>query len=557
MTDRPLLPLTRRDVLSSFGVGASAFLIGAPANSADLTRSADIARGTVFEDITGDGVHHSHARGLPGVMVSNGRDVTLSNADGAWMLPVSSGDSLFVIKPAHWTVVRRAGEFAGSYLHQPHGTSPHAGLKSPRVAATGPLPASIDFALRYTPEPSQFDALLVADTQAANLAELSYVRSELLQCIATTSAQFAIHHGDVMGDDLTLLPEHLSITAETGIPWYHCPGNHDMNLDSPTHAHAFDAWKQAMGGTHSAFQFAGATFFLLNNVEYYGHDAKPAKGRSYRGFIGQQQLDFVANVLRQTPSDHLIVVSMHIPLVSFDAPDSVSDTTTDRVALLRLLSGRKHTVSFSGHSHTTEHHYLGATDGFDSRDPHHHHVLTAACGSWWSGPRDARGIPISDSRDGTPKGIHVLSVDGNRYTTRLVTTLSAGSAPLRAMIADVSNQQTSDGLPQHQIVVDVFDGGPRTKVTCHSVELGMFASILERVAIADPHIVESFARHKSLSKPWVTPALSSHIWTMPLPAGIDARALEMTVHVENEFGAAYETRVTLAMPSRHGETLHI
>lgn len=557
MPDRPLLPLTRRDVLSSFGVGASAFLIRSRAANADLADQTEIARGIVFEDSAGDGVRRSHARGLSGVMVSNGRDVTLTNSDGAWALPVSSGDSVFVIKPAHWTIVPNPSGFAGSYLHQPFGTPLHVGLNTPRLAGTGLMPASIDFTLRYTPEPSQFEALLVADTQAANLAELSYVRSELLQCTATTSAQFAIHHGDVMGDDLTLLPEHLSITAETGIPWYHCPGNHDMNLDSPTHANAFDAWKQAMGGTHSAFQFAGATFILLNNVEYNGHGAKSANGRGYRGYIGQPQLDFVANVLRYTPSDHLIAVSMHIPLVSFDAPDSVSDTTADRAALLRLLSGHKHTVSFSGHSHTTEHHYLGATDGFDSSEPHHHHVLTAACGSWWSGPKDARGIPVSDSRDGTPKGVHVLSVDGNRYTTRLITSPCAGPAPLRAMIDDVSRQQTSDGLPQRRIVVDVFDGGPRTKVTCHSADLGISAWMLERVAIADPHIVESFARHKSLSKPWVAPSISSHIWTMPLPAGFEARALEITVHVENEFGAAYETQVTLAMPIRHSETLHI
>jgi hypothetical protein len=40
----------------------------------------------------------------------------------------------------------------------------------------------------------------------------------------------------------------------------------------------------------------------------------------------------------------------------------------DRAEFLALLSGRK-TVSFSGHTHTTEHHYFGATGGFMGSTP--------------------------------------------------------------------------------------------------------------------------------------------------------------------------------------------
>ncbi|HPG88774.1 MAG TPA: calcineurin-like phosphoesterase C-terminal domain-containing protein, partial [Hyphomicrobium sp.] len=344
---------------------------------------------------------------------------------------------------------------------------------------------------------------------------------------------------------------------ETGMPWYHCPGNHDMNLDSSTPAYAFEAWKQAMGCTHSAFQYAGATFFLLNNVEYFGRGGAAADGRGYRGFIGQDQIDFIANVLRHVPQDQLIVVSMHIPLVSFESPNSISDTTADRRALLRLLSGRPNTVSFSGHSHTTEHHYLGRADGFDRDTPHHHHVLTAACGSWWSGVPDARGVPISDSRDGTPKGIHVLSVDGNRYTTRLVTSPCAGASPLRAMIAKLPAQSAVTERLEDHLVVDVFDGGPRTRVSCHSPEFGERPMAMDRIAIADPHIVESFARHKALSKPWVAPAPSSHIWTLPLPAAFDGRTLDVTVQVKSEFGETYEIRQVLARRMPAGEHLRI
>jgi len=54
---------------------------------------------------------------------------------------------------------------------------------------------------------------------------------------------------------------------------------------------------------------------------------------------------------------------MHIPLQNYLDPNEPSMNVVDRAKFLALLEGRK-AVSFSGHTHTTEHHYFGATDGF-------------------------------------------------------------------------------------------------------------------------------------------------------------------------------------------------
>ncbi len=302
------------------------------------------------------------------------------------------------------------------------------------VSPTGPLPRSIDFPLYRRPEPARFDALLFADTQAATASELEFVRRDLLDHVGRRDALFAINHGDLMGDDLSLLEPYLAILEETGLEWHHCPGNHDLNLDASDAAFGFEAWKQLIGPTHYAFQHAGALFILLNNVEYLGRVPSEPEGRRYRGRIGARQLRFVDNLLQRVPEETLVVVSMHIPLVSFDDPNSPCDTTEDRRDLLKLLSRRRHTMSFAGHSHTTEHHDLGRDQGFDRDEPHRHCVLTAASGSWWSGPLDARGVPRADSRDGTPRGFHVLSVDGNRATTRFEPLTAETPQPLRIML---------------------------------------------------------------------------------------------------------------------------
>ena len=393
---------------------------------------------------------------------------------------------------------------------------------------------------------TRFDVVMVADTQPGSAEELSYVRDSILSLVPSTGALFAIHHGDVMGDDLSLLGRYLSLLGATGIPWHHCPGNHDMNLDSGASSLAFETWKRVFGPTAYAFQHGTATFVLLNNVERL----EPGfAGRGYRGHIGDRQLAFVENVLRHVPRDHLVVVSMHIPLVGYEDPTNPADTTGDRHRLLELLSERPHSVSFAGHSHTTEHHYLGRSEGFLRSDPHHHHVLTAASGSWWSGPKDRRGIPHSDSRDGSPKGFHVLSIDGNRYETRFVAAEDHGARALRVMIGcDRTDtllapsasrgggcQLSRSECESARLLVNVFDGGPRTRVTLE-IEGRTGCSEMARDGVRDPYVAELFVRHPEACKPWVSATPSSHIWTAPLPAGLAPGVHQVRIRSLDEYG---------------------
>jgi hypothetical protein len=553
-TDGP----SRREVIAGAGAAVATALSAArtPA-AADLAPPAPsvaYATGFVFEDRSG--TRQPNSPGIADVMISNGRDVVLTDAAGRWTLPVMSGDSVFVIKPRNWVTPAGAGgvpRFA--HLHQPEGTPPGLGLRFPGVAPAGPLPPSIDFPLRRCEEPERFDVLLFADTQPGNAAELGYVRDDIVASVLGTEAAFGIHHGDAMADDLSLLPRYLDILGTTGIPWHHCPGNHDLNLDSTDPRFAFETWKRTFGPTHYAFQYAGATFILLNNVEPLAPGDAPQGGRRYRGRIGETQLRFVENVLRHVPEDRLVAVSMHIPLVSFNDPASAADTTADRRALLALLARRPHTVSFAGHSHTTEHHYLGADAGFGRAEPHHHHVLTAASGSWWGGPRDHRGIPLAESRDGSPKGFHVLSVDGNRYTTRFVASGPSQGAQMRIMLHSGQSADQAAGLcccpltraalPSLKIAADVFDGGPRTQVMCEIEGAGLAPVAMQRATMPDPFIVDTFAKNRALHKPWVAAAPSSHLWTAPLAAELPPGAYRLVVRATGEYGGEHVAHMVL------------
>lgn len=546
------------------GAAASAAAVAVPPvpTTADTPQSADSnvwARGRVVERVAGSGGQAPVGEGIAGVMVSNGCDVAVTDSDGRWQLPITSGEHLFVVTPSGWTSSQAAaGNALSSYLFQPEGSPTDMARRHPGVAPTGRLPSSIDFSLRRSPQSPQFEVLLLADTQPGNDTELSYVRDAILAGLPGTGAAFALHHGDVVGDALDLFQRYRRLLDSTGMAWHHCPGNHDLNLDSPDPRFALETWKHVFGPPHYAFQHGQATFILLNNVDYFGANGPSHQGRSYRGLIGERQLRFVANILRHTPKDHLVVVSMHIPLVNHDDPGSAADTTADCKQLLGLLAGHPHSVSFSGHSHTTEHHYLGVEHGFARSDPHHHHVLTAACGSWWSGPQDHRGIPVSLSRDGSPKGYHVLSIDGHRYTTRIVAADAEHPVPsqLRLMVG-ARKQQDAAGrwtlcaqvprtaLASAYVFVDVFDGGPRTDVKL-SVDGAFPAEVtMQRTSAPSPIAEEFFARHAALCKPWVEASSSSHLWTLPLPDTLKAGVHRICARARDQHGREHTSHLIL------------
>ena len=219
------------------------------------------------------------------------------------------------------------------------------------------------------------------------------------------------------------------------------------------------------------------------------------------------------------------------PARCYEDPANPADTTGDWHRAAGVAAERPHTVSFAGHLHTTEHHYLGRSAGFLRPAPHHHHVLTAASGSWWSGPARSPRHSDSDSRDGSPNGFHVLSIDGNRYETRFVAAEDHGARALRVMIGcDRTDtllapsasrgggcQLSRSECESARLLVNVFDGGPRTRVTLE-IEGRTGCSEMARDGVRDPYVAELFVRHPEACKPWVSATPSSIIWTAPLPA---------------------------------------
>jgi hypothetical protein len=515
------------------------------------------AQGIVFEDADGSGKRGADSHGLPGVLVSNGRDVVRTDAEGRWRLPVAEGDSVFVIKPTGWaTPIDPATQLPRfAYVYAPHGTPAALGLRFHGLSPTGALPDSIDFPLHRQEEPGRFNVLLFTDPQPETLAEVGYIRDDVVAQTAGVDAAFGITHGDVMFDDLSFYERYNRIVGTIGMPWYNCCGNHDMNEEAPDNTFSRETFKRIFGTRASAFQYGGVTFFLLDNVDYLGADANRPHGfGQYRGYFGERQLAFVRAVLAEVPRDSLVVYSFHIPLRTLAGTDP-GTVTVDTRAFLSAISTHPNSVSFSGHTHTNEHWYLGADDGF-AGGTHHHHVLTAVSGSWWSGPFDDRGIPVAVASDGAPNGFHILSVDGTAYRTRLVPAHDPLRSQVRIMLDSQLHRSEKEVLKDYhpgtllagpiaaeavastRLVVNFFDGGPRSQVAFAVGHDGAFQP-MRKVERTDPFVVELYARNEDTKKPWVGAGKSSHIWQAPLPDEVGPGTHRIAVRATDEFGAAH------------------
>jgi hypothetical protein len=525
---------------------------------------AEEARGVVFDDRDGDGRRDAGEPGLPGVAVSNGIDVTATDADGRWTLPAPDEAIFFVTKPTGWmTPVNGRMLPRFHYVHQPKGSP--KGLRYAGIEPTGPLPPSIDFPLRKVDEPRRFEAILFADPQPQTSEEVDFIRDDVVAELIGTTARFGMTMGDIMFDDLSLFPRYNSVVARIGIPWYNVPGNHELNLLAPNDEYSLETFKRIFGPPYYSFDVGLVHFVVLDNIEYKGEGdtSDPANLRGnggYVGRIGKRQLRWLERDLARVPEDRLVFVAMHAPLKAFGT-DHEASNTADRKKLFALLEGRPNLYTVAGHTHTTEHHYFGEADGFDGPGELHHHVLATVSGSWWSGPIDDRGIAVADQRDGTPNGYHVLEIDGTDASVRFKAARFPERHQMRVVLdvahhrfrdealrdfrpgAHLDGRLSVDEVAAASVVVNLFDGGPRSQVSFWIDDGEPIA--LERVAQPDPAVHELYLRNRDAVKSWVQAVPSSHLFVGDLPDTLGPGTYLLTVRAVDEFGRVHHAHQVL------------
>lgn len=264
---------------------------------------------------------------------------------------------------------------------------------------------------------------LVGDPQVDNPVEMGYARRSIYRDLRSRrDLDLCIFLGDLVNDNMSLLPESLSIIDSLPFPSFMVPGNHDRDVyrgpkssGSMSRSRDLSTWRKLVGYVDTSFVRGNVRFIMMNNVRHAA-----AGMTDYVGGFTEKQKHWLDSVLvtdvargrkmsrgsvdrsrrpsRGEVTPALTILATHIPFSQMKGRDSV----------LALIPEQARMLYVSGHTH------------FVSRDDSIPEVIAGAtCGSWWRGVKDSDGVPYALQSCGAPRGYFVAEIrrDGE-YTLR-------------------------------------------------------------------------------------------------------------------------------------------
>ncbi|WP_083936203.1 calcineurin-like phosphoesterase C-terminal domain-containing protein [Nocardiopsis ganjiahuensis] len=400
-----------------------------------------VVTGRVFVDTDQDSAGGSDEPGLAGVMVTNGRDVVLTDDEGGYELPAFDNMTVSITQPSGYQVP--LDEYNIPQFHYNHLPEGSPELRYGGIEPTGPLPSAINFPLvesELTAAEAQ-SCVIAGDLQTYTPEEVEYARAGAIKDLSERDDYAGcgtLFVGDVVGDDLSLYPDIKELVAETNGPARFLPGNHDLDFDAPGAEHSFDTFRAQLAPAYYSYDVGNAHVVALNTVDHpctAGADSPegieehcdPGDSPSYNGRISDDQLTWLEHDLANVDRDKLVVVAGHISLLNYVDEGSPVHQVDQVARVHELLRGRS-AVAVSGHSHTIEN--LRTGDGVEGwRDlfgveglPFPHITAGAISGDWYSGEVGDNGYPTALGRDGGRPGVVTLDVEGSEFQERFTVT---------------------------------------------------------------------------------------------------------------------------------------
>lgn len=365
---------------------------------------------------------------------------------------------------------------------------------------------------------------LVGDPQVDDSTEMGYARRSVYRELrGRRDFDMCIFLGDLVNDNMSLLPESVGVVDSLPYQCFMVPGNHDRDVyrgqkSSMYRRRDLSTWRKAVGYVDTSFVRGNVRFVLMNNVRHSDSGMTDYVG----GFTDRQKhwLDSVLNrgvgetrgrkPLRVCGTPALTILATHIPFSQMKGRDSV----------LALIPDISRLLFVSGHTH------------FVSRDDSIPELIAgAACGSWWRGVRDSDGIPYALQSCGAPRGYFIADIhrDGT-YDLSYKCIGRPASEQLSAWA--VPNDSTGRS---YRLYINVFGGSSDGVVRISG--LGRKTHSCERSLMAAPEVEQVIRLNASRSRDYrkshrdefipLRRKPSPHLWQTtdlisgPLPAHVN------------------------------------
>lgn len=495
--------MKRKDFLRAFGIAGTAFTL-----SPVLADAAGIAQpvGKNVRNITLRGKVHARGKGIAGVAVTDGLNVTVTDKSGNYeLLSVNTISFVYISIPSGYAFNHEKGI---------------ARFYEPVVGETTNFKA--DFALeKLDVDDKQHYFVVWADTQMISQDDVARLKAEsvpdLQQLVASYPKNSLFHGigcGDLVWDKFELFTGYKEAIEMTGVTFFNVIGNHDMDLDARTDELSSRTFKKQFGPTYYSFNRGDVHYVLLDDVFFIG------TGKKYIGYITEEQLQWLEQDLQYIKPGTTVVVSLHIPTNTGAARRNkkeaeLGSNVANREQLYKILAPYKVHI-MSGHTHFN--------DTWEKGNIMEHNHGTV-CGAWWTGPVCG---------DGTPGGYGVYEVKGSDVQWYYKST----GLPREHQLAVFEKGRSKD-YPD-EIMANVWNWDSKWKVEWF--EDGAAKGLMEQRVALDPLAVELYSGPELPKKhKFVEPTLADHMFFAKPSA--DTREIE--VKVTDRFGKVYSVKKQL------------
>ena len=306
--------------------------------------------GLVYDDTDGNGHREDGEKGLAGVVVSDGAEVVVTGADGAYRLE-AVGRNVFVVTPGD----RRST--SGWYR---------------------PTTATIDFALAPSPPGAQWRFAHLSDTHV-HPGNVDRMR-KALALAQSRAPDFAIVTGDLNKDALRVdeatargrMGLYAGAAAQAPMPLRSAPGNHDLfgierhlSLVPATNpSYGKSLYEEILGPRYYSFDRGRIHFVVLDTL---GID-----DLWYYGSLEDDELAWLRKDLAHVPAGLTVVTAGHVPfrtgvitseyetegpgrtLITVKGATFYRHVVRNVPALAEILKAYRWTLALQGHMHVGE-----------------------------------------------------------------------------------------------------------------------------------------------------------------------------------------------------------
>ncbi len=443
-------------------------------------------------------VHCGRTR-LEHVVVTDGKSFATTNSRGCFSMEVAdSADFVYVVTPEGYAAPRVDGI---PVFYQ-------------RVTDAD----RYDFELVRSSRSKDYSIIAMADPQAANEKHFALfqkkVMPDLLATIAGQKKTFdqiiGIVLGDIVWDNMNLVPAFKKEFARTEIPVYPVIGNHDYVKEAQGDYETAQGYRQSFGPENYAFCIGGDYVVVLDDIVY---DTQ----KHYVESFTDEQIRWVSGLLEYIPEESHIWLCMHCPMRRWFSPSR--PWLGKGREMLEVLEGRDYTV-LSGHTH------INNVSELDS--VHLEHNIAAACGAWWV---------AGHCTDGTPAGYKVFEKKEGKLSWHYKSLGKEKDFQMEVFLPGESE------FHPDAVIANIWDHDSRWKVEWSQDDRAMGA--MEQVTEISPNYVREInARYTDKGKMiprFKMPHNNTHYF-MAVPSP-DAKVV--TVIVTDRFGKEYRETVEI------------